>query len=369
MIAQNVKVTTTSGFDDVKIEKYLEPVTAHVVVGMNLFKDFFAGLTDIFGGKSKTYQNTLSSINEEVINELRKKAYSLGGNCILSLKIDNDEVSAQGKSMMMVSAIGTVAIANFSMRNDTKSKKILSEKYKSKRINSEYFNLLNTRKQYIFKSQNDSLEMDELFWSFVKKNKVHELADYILKEFIEFFDTYTDYYSEELNTLSLFVSDYFLIIDSNISTKCLYNKLKEKLSGKARIGLIKLIKDIKLIDYSEIISLLKNSNFLVQKTGVLLSSADKNIYEKLDIQRIKVLKNIITSSFPQRGEKTTKKKSLSSKSKEIWICECGKENNIDNEYCADCYRDIFGFLERETKPFIAIEKLANISEILTEILE
>ena len=70
MKSQNVKVTTTSGFDGVEIEEYLEPITAHVVVGMNFFKDFLSGFSDFFGGKSKTYQNTLASINDEVINEL-----------------------------------------------------------------------------------------------------------------------------------------------------------------------------------------------------------------------------------------------------------------------------------------------------------
>ena len=113
MKVNDVKVTTTSGFDDVKIVEYMEPITAHVVVGMNFFKDMFSGFTDFFGGKSKSYESTLSSINEEVINLLRKKAYSIGANCVLSLKIDNDEVSAKNKSMMMVTALGTAAKAEF----------------------------------------------------------------------------------------------------------------------------------------------------------------------------------------------------------------------------------------------------------------
>ena len=144
MKAQNVKVTTTSGFEGVKIEKYLEPITAHVVVGVNFFKDFLSGFSDFFGGKSSAYQNTLGSINDEVINELRKKAYSKGANCVLGLKIDNDEVSAQGKSMMMVTALGTAARANF-----TKLGIDVEREIKSNIISNEYFKFRSKKKQYI----------------------------------------------------------------------------------------------------------------------------------------------------------------------------------------------------------------------------
>lgn len=109
----NIKVTTTSGFDNAKVTEYLEPITAHVVVGMNLFKDFLSGFSDVFGGKSKSYQDTLSSINQEVIDLLKEKAFALGANCVLGLRIDNDEIGAQGKSMLMVTAIGTAAKASF----------------------------------------------------------------------------------------------------------------------------------------------------------------------------------------------------------------------------------------------------------------
>ncbi|WP_319479122.1 heavy metal-binding domain-containing protein [uncultured Draconibacterium sp.] len=118
-------VTTTSNLDEIRIKEYLQPISAHVVVGMNLFKDFLAGLTDTFGGKSSTYEKTLESINEEVIYKLEKKALAIGANCILGLKIDNSEVSAQGKSMLMVTAVGTAAVADI---NEDLSKSIRHNK-------------------------------------------------------------------------------------------------------------------------------------------------------------------------------------------------------------------------------------------------
>ena len=364
MKAQNVKVTTTSGFEGVKIEEYLEPITAHVVVGMNFFKDFLSGFSDFFGGKSSTYQNTLSSINDEVINELRKKAYSIGGNCVLSLKIDNDEVSAQGKSMMMVTALGTAAKANFSSKTIDIAKEI-----KSDRISLDYFNLLNKKKQYIKESESNSITINDSFWEFVKKNKVYELSEYLLNRYVNEIETSPEYNKEDLNKFANHIYDYFSIIDSDISTNSLYKRLKGELPAEVRNRIIKITTEIKLVDYSEIINLLKHPEFSVQKTGVKLALSDKLSFEKTDIKPIDDIINLITSNFSQRGEKTTKKKMLSSKEKEIWICECKKENEIDNMYCVNCHKDIFGFEEREAKPIIVTEKLINTLEILRNTIE
>jgi len=366
MIAHKIKVTTTSGFNNVIIEKYLEPVTAHVVVGMNLFKDFFGSLTDIFGGKSKTYQNTLSSINEEVINELRKKAYHLGGNCILSLKIDNDEVSAQGKSMMMVSAIGTVAIANFPKESYSNNKLDSLNKDKSSRISNEHLKIIQEKEQYIRECKSESIVMDDDFWIFVKKFGVSELANYILNNFINYFRNFIEYRSEETKDLFNNTSEYFLIIDQNISIKLLYDKIKESISSDARNELINLIKETKLINYSAIIGLLKNQDLYIQKAGLLLAISEKEYYDKSDIQSIKEVTKVISSSFQQRGEKSTKKKALSSKLIEIWICDCDKENSINNKYCSYCKRDIFGFEKGEETPSFYIQKLSNIERILID---
>ena len=149
MEVKNIKVTTTSGFDDVKILEYYEPITAHVVVGMNFFLDFFGGLTDILGGKSSSYQNTLSSINHDVITELRKKADSIGANCILGFKIDNGEISGQGKSMMMVSATGTPAWAEFNrgQSENYKNSILLRIKDKIQHMDIDQLHVFNLGKQ------------------------------------------------------------------------------------------------------------------------------------------------------------------------------------------------------------------------------
>lgn len=360
MKAQNIKVTTTSGFDGVEIEEYLEPITAHVVVGMNFFKDFLSGFSDFFGGKSKSYQNTLASINDEVINELRKRAYSIGGNCVLGLKIDNDEVSAQGKSMMMVTALGTAAKANFSKRA-MKS----PEEIKADRINNELLNYYKQKRKYIAASENKSLKITDELWDFVKSNRVSELSNYLLNSYLEFAETHQeDFQKEELNKFSNHLTDYLSTIDSDVAISCLYDRLLDEQKENLRKKIIEKISELQLIDFERINDILKNKDFNIQKCGVQILKAEKLSYDKRDIQHISDIINLVSSNFKEKGEKSTKKKLLSSKEKEIWVCECGKENDFDKKYCSSCQNDIFGFSEQEAKPFQIKNKLVDELEIL-----
>ena len=192
MQKNRIKVTTTSKFENAVIIEYLEPITAHIVVGMNIFKDFFGGITDIFGGNSNSYESTLTSINENVINLLRKKAYSFGANSIVGLKIDNDEIGAKGKSMMMVTATGTAVITKFPEKNlEIKKDKKFNE------ITNEKLVTLLQRKEYIDKSIKNKLFINENFWDFVKREKVGELANYILNH-LEITALKTDFPSIDL---------------------------------------------------------------------------------------------------------------------------------------------------------------------------
>lgn len=364
MHKNRIKVTTTSKFENAEIIEYLEPISAHIVVGMNVFKDFLGGITDIFGGNSSSYENTLASINENVINLLRNKAYSFGANSIVGLKIDNDEIGAKGKSMMMVTATGTAVITKFS-ENSLKIKK--DKKFNE--ITNETLVRLLLRKEYIEKGINNKLQFDDRFWDFVKKEKVGELADYIINH-LEIVALKTDYPSIELfKTLKTQTIEYFRVIESNIAIKTLYNKLDTELSAKVRDEISEIIIDLNLVDYDRILTLLENENFLIKKNGLQICSNNKLNYDSLDIQKIEKIIYCIETTFNKRGEITSKKKMLSSKEVEIWICECGKENNIIDNYCSKCHNDILGFSEKELKPESIQNHLKNIIDILNKILK
>jgi uncharacterized protein YbjQ (UPF0145 family) len=104
-------VTTTSTIDGWSIEAYLGPVAVHRVAGTGLLSDTLAGFSDLFGGRSESYQHQLESLYAEAVTELLRAAELRGGNWILGLQADFDEISGKNKQMFMLVVIGTVVRA------------------------------------------------------------------------------------------------------------------------------------------------------------------------------------------------------------------------------------------------------------------
>lgn len=99
-------VTTTSTIEGRPVQQYLGIVNAQSIIGANIFKDIFAGLRDVFGGRSKTYEGVLEQAKEDAMRELVERAQALGANGILGVDLDFETVGAGG-SMLMVIATGT----------------------------------------------------------------------------------------------------------------------------------------------------------------------------------------------------------------------------------------------------------------------
>lgn len=102
-------ITTTNTVEGKKVVKYLGLVTGEAILGANIFKDFFAGIRDIVGGRSASYEKELRHAKELAVNEMKEQARNLGGNAVLSVDLDY-ETLGQGGSMLMVSASGTAVI-------------------------------------------------------------------------------------------------------------------------------------------------------------------------------------------------------------------------------------------------------------------
>lgn len=102
-------VTTTAFIEGRPAKEYLGIVTGEVIVGANLFRDLFASITDIVGGRSGKYEDVLARAREQAIGEMRMRAAELGGNAVVGVDLDY-EVLGQNGSMLMVSASGTAVI-------------------------------------------------------------------------------------------------------------------------------------------------------------------------------------------------------------------------------------------------------------------
>ncbi len=106
-IAKDLIVTTEFSMAEYTVTKRIEVITAECVFGMNLFKDFFAGIRDIFGGRSSASQKVLRDARRTCLTELRREGLIVGANAIVGVDLDYSEISGDGKSMLFVVVSGT----------------------------------------------------------------------------------------------------------------------------------------------------------------------------------------------------------------------------------------------------------------------
>jgi uncharacterized protein YbjQ (UPF0145 family) len=97
-------VTTTHAVEGRAVDQYLGLVTAQGVLGVNAFKDVAAGVRNIFGGRSKSYENELAAGVSDALVEMEKQAADLGADAVIGVDIDYETV---GQNMLMISASGT----------------------------------------------------------------------------------------------------------------------------------------------------------------------------------------------------------------------------------------------------------------------
>ena len=102
-------VTTTPSIERSKITKYCGVVAGEAILGANLFKDVFAGIRDLVGGRSATYERELQKARDIALQEMQDKATELGANAVVGVDLDY-EVLGQGNGMLMVSASGTAVV-------------------------------------------------------------------------------------------------------------------------------------------------------------------------------------------------------------------------------------------------------------------
>lgn len=102
-------VSTTHTIEGKNIINYLGVVTGEAILGANVFKDFFAGIRDIVGGRSAAYEDELRKAREIATEEMEERARRMGANAVIGVDLDYETVGAQG-GMLMVSITGTAVV-------------------------------------------------------------------------------------------------------------------------------------------------------------------------------------------------------------------------------------------------------------------
>jgi uncharacterized protein YbjQ (UPF0145 family) len=104
-------MTTTHTIEGRQVNKYFGIVTGEAILGANIFKDIFAGIRDIVGGRSASYERELQEARRLAFTEMEEKARRVGANAIIGIDIDYETIGANG-SMLMVSVSGTAVSAS-----------------------------------------------------------------------------------------------------------------------------------------------------------------------------------------------------------------------------------------------------------------
>jgi uncharacterized protein YbjQ (UPF0145 family) len=106
---QNLILTTTPSIEGKKIKQYYGLVSGEAIIGANLFRDIFAGIRDIVGGRSGSYEEVLREAKNNAIEEMEENARRLGANAVVGIDLDYETVGNNG-SMLMVTASGTAVL-------------------------------------------------------------------------------------------------------------------------------------------------------------------------------------------------------------------------------------------------------------------
>ena len=109
-IIDAVALTTSFNLEGWRIVRTLGIVTSESVLGINIFRDIVAGLTDLVGGNSKSMRNILREARDTCLSGLKAEAHALGANAVIAVDLDYSEISGGGKSMIFLVASGTAVM-------------------------------------------------------------------------------------------------------------------------------------------------------------------------------------------------------------------------------------------------------------------
>ncbi len=102
-------LSTTPQIEGRTIREYKGVVTGETIIGANIVKDFFAGIRDVVGGRSASYEQVLREAKDTSMNEMMERARAIGANAIIGIDIDYETIGSSG-SMLMVATSGTAVV-------------------------------------------------------------------------------------------------------------------------------------------------------------------------------------------------------------------------------------------------------------------
>jgi uncharacterized protein YbjQ (UPF0145 family) len=310
-------ITTTNSIENSEIVRYIDLISTNSVIGANFFSDFSASITDFFGGFSDSYQNKLQAIYKVAIDNLKFKAANLGANAIIGLKIDFDEISGKGKSMFMISAIGTAVVINYKKEGVNNFKENTVSLVSNDKLEAEVTkrNIISNLERKVLPNQED--------WIYLFNNPIESISGQILDQYLYLVSSNSGIENEVLlvsNTIN-----YFKLLDTEIALTVLYAKVTEKPQL-----IINILKINKLFSPLLIFNFVKDGQI---NLAIDCLSIDKEFYTKSDLGMMQDIVNAL-EHLPAKG-RIEMVKGMLSKSKEKYICPNGHTNDAEDEFCSN----------------------------------
>ena len=103
-------VTTAHTLQGIEVTKYLGVISAECAYGMNMFKDMFANVRNLVGGRSAAVEDAMRDSRETVLLELKREAHAKGANAVIAVDLDYTQLGSGGNMMVLVSASGTAVV-------------------------------------------------------------------------------------------------------------------------------------------------------------------------------------------------------------------------------------------------------------------
>ena len=268
---------------------------------------------------------------------LKQRAQALRADAIIGLSVDIDEISGKGSQMFMITAVGTpvhlkeVARVSIEKPDDLLDGELIQQKVRADIILENYKTV-------------ESINRETA--EFIATSGLREFEPLIFRAMNEDYDSGIDQSPKDKQEI---LFRYFDYLPDEEAVAILYNALLEGNLTTLQVKRINaIITSFNFIDYSRAINLLQ-SNVHARRIALKIFSLDKDWYSKEEIAILKSLEgNALAKFFPEIVQ-VEESKGMFSSGKEVWRCECGHTNNLDNSNCSSSTRDKRGFGKKSLK--------------------
>lgn len=351
-------MSTTSLLETHQIVRYAGIVTAHVVAGTNIFRDLFASFSDVVGGRCISYQRELAAIGREALQELGSRAARLGANGVVGVRVDHDEISGGGKSMLMVTASGT-AVQIEGMPASTRLHAPESEE-----ISQDDFDELLRKRHVLDEAREGELKLDEDVWEYAVRNQVWELAPYILSQ-LPTRRPLLSGASEQSDRFAPWVM-FFSALPPGLAVPAIYEALASAPGTGYEENVRRVMDKAGLTDYSQTKSLLESDSRDLQLVGIRTLDVSKRAYTERDLGLLRECIACANRAFPKDESVHARRTGVTHREVKYWICKCGAKNTLGHSFCTECSCDRRGVSSQEARIDDTLQKAWDKCQVLAE---